>query len=207
MGDTVARNMLAEYGSTCDQSRKMLTYFKQSASEVYNTDFSDQVMSFLNVICQFLAMLKSAVKEVQDRRQFNLARGLPDLISVACDTEVDDLKFAGDIDEMTIISKRNMIKQRLAKRNTIKQRYANSKSVSAETLSLSGVSGPWKEQLQTRRIARALILSTAQQCIEKLTIQRFVRYVVVKAEVRLCGSNPSLTLKRLFGGNTTSTLP
>jgi len=105
---------------------------------------------------------------VQDRRQFNLARGLPDLISVASNAKVNDLKFAGG-----------------KERNAISQRSAKSKSVSIEMLSLSGVSGTWKEHLNTRRIAKALILSTAQQCIEKLAIQGYVRHLVGTTESKL----------------------
>jgi len=73
----------------------------------------------------------------------------------------------------------------ISKRNTISQRSAKSKTVSTEILSLSGVSGTWKEQLNTRRIAKALILCTAQQCIEKLAIQGFVRHIVGKVESKL----------------------
>merc|ERR1712137_1426118 len=116
----------------------MLTYFKQNTSEVFDAAFSDQVTSFLNVISRFLSMLKCASKEVQDRRRFHLARGLPDLISAAGKAKVNDMKLAGVKSDMMSTFKRNTTLPSMAKTRTN----------SAESLSLSGVKGTWKEQLQ-----------------------------------------------------------
>merc|ERR1712137_958139 len=115
--------MFAEYGSTCDQSEKMLTYFQQSTSVRSGTGFSDQVTTFLNVISRFLSMLKSACKEVQDRRQSCLARGLPDLISADVNVKVNELKLAGGKDKMTSISERDMtLQQRLSLIKTVSEK-------------------------------------------------------------------------------------